>query len=103
MTKSSRSRRARARAQRSIKKHTLSATENSTGLIRNTRTQSSGHVMSKTDKRYLLAFGVLSLAITLIYWWLGGRNLFVFPALMCISVGARKFWRGPIRRFADNA
>jgi len=58
--------------------------------------------LSTTDKRYLWAFAILSLIVTAAYWWLGGRNLFVFPALFCISVGARRYWTGPIRQFADS-
>jgi len=60
-------------------------------------------VWSSTDKKYILGFAILSLAITVFYWWIGGRNLFVFPAVFCLSVGARKYWTGPMRRFADKS
>lgn len=94
MSRSSKSRRAKARARKYAVKH---GNVDSHGV----RTESSPIVFSNTDKRYLIAFSVLSLIITAIYWNMGGRNLFVFPALICISVGARKYWSGPIRRFAD--
>jgi len=58
---------------------------------------------SSRDKKYLLGFAVLSLVLTACYWWMGGRNLFVFPAVFCLSVGARKYWTGPMRRFADKS
>jgi len=94
MSRSSKSRRAKARARKFATKHAAvnnpSADANSPPIV-----------FSQTDKRYLIAFAVLSLIITAIYWSMGGRNLFVFPALLCISVGARKYWSGPIRRFAD--
>ena len=94
MSRSSRARRAKARAKKyGINHGTVGSTGDST--------QAQSFVLSKTDKRYLIAFAVLSLFITAIYWSMGGRNLFVFPALLCISVGARKYWAGPIRRFAD--
>lgn len=98
MTRSSKARRSRARA----KNHALN------GLAKLKTVNSDGSsadlpALTQTDKRYLIGFAVLSLIITAVYWSMGGRNLFVFPALMCISVGARKYWAGPIRRFADNS
>lgn len=101
MTKSSRTRRAKARARKiSIKNRTTEAA--------GTTASAGGDVEPKlnfndTDKRYLIGFAVLSLIITAVYFWIGGRNLFVFPAVFCASVGARKYWKGPIRRFADKA
>jgi len=94
MTRSSKSRRKRARAKKWAAKHSNNSA--------NTAQAQSITNLSKTDKRYIIAFALLSFLITAGYWWLGGRNLFVFPALFCISVGARRFWTGPIRRFADN-
>lgn len=38
-------------------------------------------VLTREDKRYLLAFFVISIAVTALYWYIGGRNLFVFPAV----------------------
>jgi len=96
MTRSSRTRKAKARA----RKYSFKNTTGTTNQI--AQTNSDLPVLNQTDKRYLIGFGLLSLAITAIYWSMGGRNLFVFPALLCISVGARKYWTGPIRRFADN-
>lgn len=94
MSRSSKSRRAKARGRKYATKH---AALNNPGAA----PDSSPIIFTETDKRYLIAFAVLSLIITAIYWNMGGRNLFVFPTLLCISVGARKYWSGPIRRFAD--
>jgi len=98
MTKSSRTRRVKARA----KKYSFT---NSTGVRADGKAEPNSGlpVLNKTDKRYLIAFSVLSFIITAIYFSMGGRNIFVFPALICISVGARKYWSGPIRKYADNA
>lgn len=93
MTRSSRSRRARARARKNVTNKNANGNEHQASALPE---------LNPTDKRYLIAFAVLSLVITAIYWSMGGRNLFVFPALICISVGARKYWTGPVRRFADN-
>ena len=60
-------------------------------------------VFSREDKRYMLAFLGISIAITAFYWYIGGRNLFVFPAIFLLSVGTSRFWRGPVRRFAEDA
>lgn len=57
---------------------------------------------SAEDKRYILCFLAISVAVTVFYWYIGGRNLFVFPAIFLISVGTGKFWRGPVRRFAEK-
>jgi len=95
MTRSSRTRRAKARARKNMANAVTSGSTD-------TGEGSPLPTLSQTDKRYLIAFTVLSLIITGIYWSMGGRNLFVFPALLCISVGARKYWSGPVRRFADN-
>ena len=59
-------------------------------------------VFTREDKRYLLAFLTISIAITALYWFIGGRNLFVFPAIFLLSVGTSKFWKGPVRRFAEQ-
>lgn len=99
MTRSSKSRRKRARARKLAAKHA----NTSVNTLANTAQEQSILNLSKTDKRYIVAFALLSFFITAGYWWLGGRNLFVFPALFCISVGARRFWTGPVRHFADNA
>ena len=49
--------------------------------------------LSRKDKRTLgIIFG-FACAGTLLYLTLGGRNLFVFPALLCIAFGIRKFRR----------
>ncbi|MBX2838588.1 MAG: hypothetical protein KTR35_17145 [Gammaproteobacteria bacterium] len=97
MTRSSKPRRAKARAKKRIAKQT------SANPTRNSMPDVSSVQFSAVDKRYLVAFAVLSVAITAFYWWLGGRNLFVFPTLFCLFVGARRFWTGPVRRYADNA
>jgi len=93
MTRSSRTRRAKARARKNATNIKANRIENQELAL---------PVLNQTDKRYLVAFTVMSLIITAIYWMMGGRNLFIFPALMCISVGARKYWTGPVRRFANN-
>lgn len=95
MTRSSKSRRKRARAKKWAAKHANTPV--------NTAQEQSILKLSKTDKRYIIAFAILSFCITVGYWWLGGRNLFVFPALFCISVGVRRYWTGPIRQYADNS
>lgn len=59
-------------------------------------------IFSAEDKRYIFCFLAISVALTAFYWYLGGRNLFVFPAIFLISVGTGKFWRGPVRRFAEK-
>jgi len=97
MTRSSRTRRLRARAKKRAAKHAVNPNASDTS-----GTESSLPELSDTDRRYLIGFALLSLLITAVYFWLGGRNLFVFPALFCISVGARKYWTGPMRRYADN-
>ena len=91
MTKSSKARKAKARAKKRIDREAGSA------VVENKLPE-----FTQTDKRYLIAFAILSAVITVFYWSLGGRNLLVFPALLCISVGARKYWKGPVRRFADQ-
>ncbi len=96
MTRSSKSRRSRAKARRNAAKASSRAQHATTEATSSVRT------LSTEDKRYMIGFALLSLVITVFYWWLGGRNLFVFPALFCISVGVRKYWTGPIRRFADE-
>ena len=96
MSKSSRNRKARARAR---KRHAQYVAK--TGDTR--RMDAPLPEMSLTDKRYMIAFAVISLIITALYWSLGGRSLFVFPAVFCISVGARKYWAGPVRRFAQES
>ena len=60
-------------------------------------------VFSREDKRYMMAFLGISIAITALYWFIGGRNLFVFPAVFLLSVGTSRFWKGPVRRFAEGA
>lgn len=97
MTRSSKARRARAKS----KKYGFNSSANSSSGAVNSNNESQ-IVLSEKDKRYLIAFTVLSLIITAIYWSMGGRNLFIFPALLCISVGVRKYWTGPIRRYADQ-
>lgn len=71
-----------------------------------TAAMSSGEVkrpvFTREDKRYMLAFLGISIAITAVYWFIGGRNLFVFPAIFLLSVGTSKFWKGPVRRFAEE-
>jgi len=95
MSKSSRNRRARAKAR---KRHAEYVAK--TG---DTRPMDAPlPTMTAADKRYMIAFGIISFVITVGYFWLGGRNLFVFPAVFCISVGARKYWAGPVRRFAQE-
>lgn len=98
MTRSSKTRRAKARAKKYAQKFSTNGT-----LHQEANAETKPIILSKTDKRYLIGFTVFSLIITAIYWSMGGRNLFVFPALLCMSVGARKYWTGPIRRFADQA
>ncbi len=96
MTRSSRSRRTKAKAKKRIAKN-LSAQSLSV------EEQAQEHTgLTQADKRYMICFAILALLITAGYWSLGGRNLFVFPAVFCISVGARKYWSGPVRRFADH-
>ncbi len=97
MSKSSKARKARARAKKFAAKNRNAVDSYDTAEARLDPAN-----FSKEDKRYLIAFTILSFIITLFYWNMGGRNLFVFPALLCISVGARKYWSGPIRRFADD-
>ncbi len=97
MTRSSKSRRLRARAKKRIAKHDTAA-RTSEGVMHD----SNLPALSATDKRYMLAFAIMSFLITAGYWSLGGRNLFVFPALFCISVGVRRYWAGPVRHYADN-
>lgn len=108
MTRSSRTRRAKARARKNARNNiavnsAVNSAAQTAGPARLDDDEDSQlPAFSATDKRYLLAFTVLSIIITAIYWSMGGRNLFVFPALLCISVGARKYWSGPVRRFADS-
>lgn len=96
MSKSSRSRKARARARKRHAQYVAKTGDR-------TKQDAPLPEMSLTDKRYMIAFAIMSFIITAFYWSLGGRNLFVFPALFCISVGARKYWSGPIRRFAQES
>jgi len=97
MTRSSKSRRSRIRAKKRAAKATL-------GTLSKSRTApvDAPITLNATDKRYILAFAIISLLITIGYFWLGGRNLFVFPALFVISVGVRRYWSGPLRQFADS-
>lgn len=60
-------------------------------------------VLSAKDKRYIFCFLAISLALTAFYWYIGGRNLFVFPAIFLLSVGSSRFWSGPVRRFAEKS
>ena len=103
MTKSSRTRKAKARARKVAgKTGKVNANPLSTCAIETIEENESKLALTATDKRYLIGFAVLSLLITAVYWWLGGRNLFVFPAIFCLSVGARKYWSGQVRRYADK-
>ena len=97
MTRSSKSRRLRARAKKRMAKHHTAA-HASEGATHDIKLPT----LSATDKRYMLAFAIMSFLITVGYWSLGGRNLFVFPAIFCISVGVRRYWAGPVRHYADN-
>lgn len=101
MTKSSRTRRAKARA-RKVAAKTDKVTMNASSFDEVDANESKLS-LTGTDKRYLIGFGIISLLITAVYWWMGGRNLFVFPAIFCLSVGARKYWTGPVRKFADKS
>lgn len=97
MTRSSKSRKLRTRTKKRLADSTAHVNQSKIG------TQPAQiPALSKTDKRYMIGFAVMSLFITIGYWTLGGRNLFVFPALFCISVGVRSYWAGPLRKFADN-
>lgn len=98
MTKSSRTRKHKARAKKRIVKEAAEF-----GINGSSDEAAKMPQMSPIDKRYLIGFAVLSAVITVFYWWLGGRNLLVFPAVLCISVGARKYWKGPIRRYAEQS
>ena len=99
MTRSSRGRKARARSRRMSRN---SMARQYVGGVEENQGESKPE-WNRTDKKYIIGFAILSLLITAFYWWLGGRNLFVFPAVFCISVGARKYWTGPMRRFADKS
>jgi len=94
MTKSSRTRKARKIRKVSKPDGALRASQAETG---------TKLTLTRKDKRYLLSFLVISLLITIAYWIAGGRNLFVFPAVFCIAVGASRYWRGPVRRFAEKS
>lgn len=99
MTRSSRGRKARART----RKMSRNSMARQNAVVAGEYVEESKPVWSSTDKKYIIGFAILSLLITAFYWWIGGRNLFVFPAVFCISVGARKYWTGPIRKFADKS
>ncbi len=105
MTKSSRTRRSKARARKiSTRNKALNATSAASAPTAIGRgADESKLIFNSTDKRYLIGFAVLSFVITAIYFWIGGRNIFIFPAIFCASVGARKYWNGPVRRFAEKA
>lgn len=95
MSKSSSNRRAAARARKRRAQYIAKTGDRS-------RRDNPLPEISSIDKRYMIAFAIMSVIITAFYWSLGGRNLLVFPAVFCISVGARKYWAGPIRRFAGD-
>ena len=97
MTRSSKSRKSRAKT-----KKRLARTYGDLKHGQSPSLSASMASFSSTDKRYFLGFAVLSLLITIGYWTLGGRNLFVFPALFCIAVGVRSYWSGPLRKFAND-
>jgi len=44
------------------------------------------------EKRLLAIFAVITALVTIWYWSLGGRNIFVFPAIICIGLGVQKVW-----------
>jgi len=94
MTRSSKTRRAKARTKKRLQadaKQGRSAINAASPLP----------ALSATDKAYLLGFAIFSLIITAIYFWMGGRNILVFPAVLCICAALRKFWTRPIQQLAD--
>jgi len=94
MTRSSKTRRAKARAKKRMRLDAKSST-------RAGATRSSLPSLSATDKHYLIGFAVFSLIITAVYFWMGGRNILVFPAVLCICAAFRKLWTRPIRQLVD--
>ncbi len=94
MTRSSKTRRAKARAKKRMRLDAKSG-------ARASATESALPALSATDKHYLIGFAIFSLMITAVYFWMGGRNILVFPAVLCICAAFRKFWTRPIRQIVD--
>ena len=47
---------------------------------------------SRKEKKAIAVFAALTVLVTIWYWSMGGRNIFVFPALICIGLGMQKIW-----------
>lgn len=94
MTRSSKTRRAKARAKKRMRLDAKAGSHAST-------TEVVLPAFSSTDKLYLIGFAIFSLIITAFYFWMGGRNILVFPAVLCICAAFRKFWTRPMRRLVD--
>ena len=47
---------------------------------------------SRKEKKVLAVCAAITVLVTIWYWTMGGRNIFVFPALICIGLGMQKIW-----------
>lgn len=94
MTRSSKTRRAKARVKKRMRLDTKAGR-------RASAIEPVLPAFSATDKLYLIGFAIFSLIITAVYFWMGGRNILVFPAVLCICAAFRKFWTRPMRRLVD--
>lgn len=56
---------------------------------------------SRKEKKALAIFAAITVLITILYWSMGGRNILVFPAIVCIGLGMQKIW--DTRSFWQNA
>lgn len=50
--------------------------------------------LSRKDKVSLSIAFAVAFVITVLYWIAGGRNLFVFPAALCVALIAKHFLPG---------
>ena len=55
---------------------------------------------SRKEKKALAIFAAIIVLVTILYWSMGGRNILVFPAIVCIGLGMLKIW--DTRKFWQN-
>ncbi len=58
------------------------------------RTPAKPLKLSRREKASLSIAFAVAFAITVLYWLAGGRNLFVFPAALCVALIAKHFLPG---------
>ncbi len=55
----------------------------------------------KADAAFLMWFGAFALLVTLVYWFNGGKSVFVFPTILCVGLVVRNL-RKPTSKYFNN-